>query len=67
MDKVGIVVECGPEGMEVIFCRRICSLLRQHLGLEFREEIVPLDHKKRLLEDCAAACRCCWTVVATAW
>jgi hypothetical protein len=26
--RVGILLECGPDGLEVHVCRRICALLR---------------------------------------
>jgi hypothetical protein len=57
--KVGILVECGREGPEVIFCRRIAELLRQELTADFVLEldIVPMDNKLRLLEECGAAAR----------
>jgi hypothetical protein len=50
--RVGILVECGPEGLDVLLCRRVCALLRDRHGAAFEEVIVPLDNKRRLLEDC---------------
>lgn len=53
LSKVGILVECGRDGLEVHLCRRICALLRDNHGASFTEQIVPMDNKKRLLEECA--------------
>jgi hypothetical protein len=53
--KVGILVECGRNGLEVHLCRRICALLREKHGAAFAEDIVPMDNKKRLLEESATA------------
>jgi hypothetical protein len=52
--RVGILVECGPDGLEVHLCRRICELLRVQHGAAFEERIVPLDNKGNLLQECAA-------------
>ena len=49
--RVGILVECGRDGLEVHLCRRICSLLRDNHEANFAELIVPMDNKKRLLEE----------------
>jgi hypothetical protein len=51
--QVGVLVECGRDGLEVHLCRRICTLLRDEHGAAFQETIVPMDTKKRLLEECA--------------
>ncbi len=53
--RVGILVECGRDGLEVHLCTRICALLREHHGAIFQEEIVPMTNKKRLLEEAAQA------------
>jgi hypothetical protein len=53
--RVGILVECGREGLEVHFCRRICHFLREQHGARIAEEIVPMDNKRRLLEEGATA------------
>lgn len=50
--RVGILVECGPQGLEVHLCERICSLLRDQHGAAVEEIIVPMDNKRRLLEEC---------------
>jgi hypothetical protein len=46
-------VECGRDGLEVHLCRRICALLREQQGAAFEETIIPMDNKRRLLEECA--------------
>lgn len=53
--RVGILVECGRDGLEVHLCRRICALLREQHGASFDERIVPMENKKLLLEECATA------------
>src|SRR5712691_5846058 len=53
--RVGILVECGREGLEVHLCRRICVLLRNNHGATIQEEIVPMTNKSQLIEECAAA------------
>lgn len=50
--RVGILVECGPQGLETIVCRRLCTLLRKHTGLSFEEDIVPMDTKRNLIQGC---------------
>ncbi len=50
--RVGILVECGRNGLEVHLCRRICALLRSNHRGNFVEDIVPMDNKNRLLEEC---------------
>ena len=49
--RVGILVECGPEGLEIHLCSRICALLRDNHGAAFTELIQPMDNKERLLEE----------------
>jgi hypothetical protein len=53
--QVGILVECGRDGLEVHLCRRICALLRDDHGATIQEEVVPMVDKSQLIEDCAAA------------
>jgi hypothetical protein len=55
--RVGILVECGRDGLEVHLCRRICTLLREQHQAAFDEDIVPMDNKRRLLEEGAAVAR----------
>jgi len=57
MARVGILVECGRDGLEVHVCRRICHLLRQQHGIKLEEQIVPMDNKNRLLQECTIATR----------
>ena len=52
--RVGILVECGRRGLEDVICRRLCALLREHTGVEFEEEIVPMDNKPNRIETCGA-------------
>lgn len=52
--RVGILVECGRRGLEDVVCRRLCALLREHTGVVFEEEIVPMDNKPNLIETCGA-------------
>ena len=54
MSKIGLLVECGRDGLEVVLCRRIGELLSQDCGAEVELEIVPMDNKARLLEDCGS-------------
>lgn len=51
-EKVGLLVECGPAGLEVVLCRRICELLRREHAVEFQLEVVSMDNKAKLTEDC---------------
>jgi hypothetical protein len=53
--KVGILVECGRQGLEFVVCRRLCMLLRENTGIDFVEEIVPMDDKRNLIQTCGAA------------
>lgn len=53
--KVAILVECGRQGLEAVLCRRLCSLLSEHTGVEFEFEIVPMDNKPRLIQECGTA------------
>ncbi|MGO8744473.1 MAG: hypothetical protein ACLQNE_00655 [Thermoguttaceae bacterium] len=53
--KVGILVECGRQGLEDVLCRRICALLREQTGVAFEIDIVPMDDKKNLIRNCGAA------------
>jgi hypothetical protein len=57
MIKVGMLVECGRDGLEVHVCRRLCHLLGEHFGMQLQPDIVPMDNKLRLLEECGTATR----------
>jgi hypothetical protein len=35
MIKVGMLVECGRDGLEVHVCHRLCQLLGEHFGMQF--------------------------------
>jgi hypothetical protein len=50
--KVGILVECGRRGLEDVVCRRLCTLLREHTGLDFEDDIVTMDNKRNLIQTC---------------
>ena len=69
MSKIGLLVECGRDRLEVVMCRRIGELLSQDHGIEVELEIVPMDNKERLLEDCGSvvarllADGCDWVVI----
>lgn len=47
--KVGILVECGRDGLEDVVVRRICQLLSAEI------DIVPMDSKAKLIRDCGPA------------
>ncbi len=55
--RIGIVVECGPGGLEDVLCRRICDLLRERTGVEFEVDIVTMSNKARLIEGCGGTTR----------
>lgn len=54
MSKIGLLVECDRDGLEVVMCRRIGELLSEDHGVEVELDIVPMDNKERLLEDCGS-------------
>jgi hypothetical protein len=53
MPRVGILVECGPDGLEFHVCRKICALLQRDTGVVIEPEIIPMGNKLRLIEGCA--------------
>ncbi len=55
--KVGLLVECGRFGLEAVVCQRICELLQQDHGADIAIDIVPMDNKKRLIEESGAAAK----------
>lgn len=55
MTKIGLLVECGRDGLEVVVCRKICELLAKEFGLELDIDIVPMDTKRNLIEGCGTA------------
>jgi hypothetical protein len=57
MPRVGILVECGPDGLEVHVCGRICALLQLRTGIEIEHTIVSMTNKLALLEGCGLATR----------
>lgn len=56
--RVGILVECGRDGLEDVLCSRICELLRELTGVALEIDVVPMDDKARLIQECG-------TVVST--
>jgi hypothetical protein len=54
MSKIGLLVECGREGLEAIVCRRLCQLIADGGEMTLDLEIVAMDNKKNLLEGCGA-------------
>src|SRR5260370_997855 len=57
MSKVGLLVECGRDGLEVHVCLRICELLVDVSGKPPVPTIVPMDNKAILLEECGTVAR----------
>ena len=57
MPRVGILVECGPDGLEVHVCGRICELLQRRTGIVTEHTIVPMTNKLGLLEGCGPVTR----------
>ena len=55
MTKIGLLVECGREGLEVVMCRRIIALLNQEHGSNLQLDAAPMVNKKRLIEECGTA------------
>jgi len=55
MIKVGLLVESGRIGIETVVCRRICSLLNIEHQAQIEVDIVSMDNKRRLLNECATA------------
>ena len=55
MSKIGLLVECGREGLEVIMCRRIVKLLNEEHGSNLQLDPTPMVNKKRLIEECGTA------------
>jgi hypothetical protein len=53
--KVGVLVECGRQGLEDVVCRRLFALLREQSGVEFEFDILPMDNKARLIQECGTA------------
>ena len=55
MNKIGLLVESGPSGLEAIVCRRICDLLNAQHDVDLEVDILPMDNKRRLLNECGSA------------
>ncbi|MBI2479618.1 MAG: hypothetical protein HYV60_13595 [Planctomycetia bacterium] len=52
MSKIGLLVECGREGLEVVMCRRIVELLNEEHDSNLQLDAAPMDNKKHLIEEC---------------
>lgn len=52
MTKIGLLVECGRDGLEAVVCRKICELLAAEYKMQIELDIVPMDDKRKLLEGC---------------
>ncbi|WP_165224681.1 DUF4276 family protein [Aquisphaera insulae] len=50
--RVGLLVECGRDGLEDVLCRRIFELLCVLPGITFEADVVPMDNKRRLIQEC---------------
>lgn len=57
MARVGILVECGPDGLEFHVCRKICALIARENGIVIEPEIIPMTNKLLLIERCADTVR----------
>lgn len=53
--RVGILVECGRDGLENVVVRRICDLLRAETSEPAEIDMVPMDNKAQLIRDCGPA------------
>ena len=55
--KIGLIVECAPQGLEDCVCRKIFSLLEAECRVRIDPEIVTMIDKKLLIEGCAKTAR----------
>ena len=55
MSKIGFLVECGPQGLEVRMLSRICQFIAEGHSIEIEHDIVPMSNKELLLEQCGSA------------
>lgn len=53
--RVGILVECGRDGLEDVVVRRICVLLREGGGEPAEIDIITMDNKDNLIQQCGPA------------
>jgi hypothetical protein len=67
MPRVGILVECSPDGLEFHVCRKICALLQRDTGVVIEPDIVPMGNKLRLIEDCAVTTQALFNQDASGW
>lgn len=50
--NVGVLVECGRDGLEHVVVNRICELMRAETGEPQAFDIVPMDSKTQLIREC---------------
>jgi len=55
MSKIGLLVECGRDGLEVVMCRKIVALLNDEKGGKLQIDAAPMVNKQRLIEECGTA------------
>jgi len=55
--KVGLIVECGPQGLEHVVCPKIIELLATECNVQIDHVIRTMSGKDSLILDCAAAAR----------
>lgn len=51
--KVGLIVECAPQGLEDVVCPKILALLEAECKVEIKYVIRTMVNKKSLIEGCA--------------
>jgi hypothetical protein len=55
MTKIGLLVECGRDGLEAIVCEKLCQMIAADNEIAIEVEIQPMVNKKFLLEACGTA------------
>lgn len=55
--KVGLIVECAPQGLEDVVCPKILDLLATECKVKIRHSIRTMSGKKSLIQDLAATTR----------
>jgi hypothetical protein len=55
--KVGLIVECAPQGLEDVVCPKILDLLAAECKVKIERSIRTMIDKKLLILDCAATAR----------
>ena len=54
--KIGLLVECGRQGLEAVICPKIVALIEEGWDETIELEIIPMDNKKRLIQECGPVC-----------